>query len=213
MVTGVIDHDSVQKSFLMDQRQALPAAERLYCRAELQRQTLQKDGSWSGWSLLDMDAILGLLDNVPAIEEERVAPKYLVGSLVDPLPFLTIGSWRGVDVEEFLAAEKEGLQDRPPSNENPPGPVDMRGMMSPARGDRDGGPPRRALPIGPQRDRPPVLMVRSFDFTVEPGRTYRYRARVVLFNPHFDRADARDRNKWIFGPWSGGTEIVTVPAR
>jgi hypothetical protein len=173
VVTGVIDHHKVQKSLIVAHRQPLPPAERLYCRVELERQTLEKDGSWSHWRSLDIEAILRILDNVPAIEEERVAPEYRVEALVDPLPFLPSGKWRGVDVDEFV-------------------------------------PPERKEPLDGRRDRPPVLMVRSLDFTVEPGRTYRYRARVVLFNPHYDRRKPGD-HKLIFGPWSEATDIVTVP--
>ena len=77
-----------------------------------------------------------------------------------------------------------------------------------ARGDR---PVAQVKPRTPEQDRPPVLMVRCLDFTVEPGRTYRYRARVVLFNPHFNQGNPRDRNKLIFGPWSDVTDIVTIP--
>ncbi len=54
-------------------------------------------------------------------------------------------------------------------------------------------------------------MMRSLDFTVEPGRTYRHRARFVLFNPHYDRDKPGDR-RLIFGPWSEATDLVTVPA-
>jgi hypothetical protein len=51
---------------------------------------------------------------------------------------------------------------------------------------------------------PPVVMLRTFDFTVEPGRTYRYRARVVVFYKHDRRID-------LPGEWSGAADIVTIP--
>ncbi len=51
-------------------------------------------------------------------------------------------------------------------------------------------------------------MLRTLDFTIEAGRTYRYRSRVVIWNPDFPR---EKRQKWIFGPWSEPTEIATVP--
>jgi hypothetical protein len=212
VVTGVIDHHKVQKALIMAHRQPLPVAERLYCRVELERQALRKDGDWSDWGMVDMEANLSILDNVPAIEEERVASQFRVDGLVDPLPFLTDSKWRGADYEEFLPGEKEGPPDRPPSKEVPAQPKDMRGLMTPAQDDREG----RSLPrdprLGLQRDRPPVLMVRSLDFTVEPGRTYRYRARVVLFNRDYQRGNPRDRNKWIFGPWSEATDTVAIPS-
>jgi hypothetical protein len=55
--------------------------------------------------------------------------------------------------------------------------------------------------------RSPLLAVRSLDFTVEPGATYRYRARVVLVNP--DRA--KDDKKELFSPWSEPTKEVALP--
>lgn len=69
-------------------------------------------------------------------------------------------------------------------------------------------------------------MVRSLDFTVEPGRTYRYRARVVLLNPDFrphamrggvlDRPDDDPEHqlhtqRLLFSPWSESTGMVTIP--
>jgi hypothetical protein len=161
--------------------------------------------------MVDMEANLSILNYLPAIEEERVASEFRVDGLVDPL-VLTDSKWRGADNEEFLPGEKEGSPDRPPSKEVPAQLIDMRGLMRPAQDDREG----RSLPRDPrlciQRDRQPVLMVRSLDFTVEPGRTYRYRARVILFNPDYQRGNSRDRNKWILGPWSDATEAVTLPA-
>src|SRR5262249_3952639 len=211
VVTGMIDHHKVQKALIMVHRKPLPVAERLYRRVELERQALRKDGARSDWGMVDMEANLSILDNVPAIEEERVASEFRVDGLVDPLPFLTDSKWRGADNEEFLPGEKEGPPDRPPSKEVPAQPIDMRGLMRPTQDDREG----RSLPrdprLGLQRDRPPVLMVRSLDFTVEPGRTYRYRARVILFNPDYQRGNPRDRNKWILGPWSDATDIVPIP--
>ncbi len=47
-------------------------------------------------------------------------------------------------------------------------------------------------------------MIRSIDFTVNPGVTYRYRARVVVDGP-------APKHEEILGPWSEPTEGVTVP--
>ncbi len=117
VVTGVIDHHKVQKDLIMADRKPILPAEKLYHRVELERQTLRKDGSWSDWEMVDMKANLDILDNLPANEAERVAPQFRVDGLVDPLPFLTNSKWRGVDIEDFLPAEKEGSPDRRPSNE------------------------------------------------------------------------------------------------
>ena len=181
VVTGVLDHHLVQKALITADRKPLPPDRRLYARLELERQTLEED-SWSNWRMVDVEANLKILDNLPEIEAERIPEPLRDIALVDPLPHLTRGEWRGADIEEFVpagAAARKGLRDSPP------------------------------LPPGLQRDRPDVLMVRSLDLTVEPGRTYRYRARVVLFNPHFDRA--KNPRKFLFGPWSDATPAVIIP--
>jgi RNA polymerase sigma factor (sigma-70 family) len=184
VITGVIDHQRVQKSLARDKGRPVPLAEQLYCRAELKRQVRREDGSWLDWEMVDMIANLKILDNLVVREAERVPEPFRLESLVDPLPHLTQGGWTDVDVEGFVPAGRN------------------------ARGDQPVG---QVKPRAPQRDRPPTLMVRSIDFTVEPGRTYRYRERVVLFNPHYKQGNPRDRNKLVFGPWSEVTEIVTIP--
>ncbi len=126
---------------------------------------------------------------MPEVEEERTPEDVRPVSLVDPLPFLKSGRWSGVDVEHFLPTQEKTVV-------NP-----QLGLMG-ARGQS------RRTNMAPE-DESPVMMVRTLDFTVESGRTYRYRSRVVLWNPDFERAGRRQ--KWIFGPWSEATEIVTVP--
>ncbi len=62
-----------------------------------------------------------------------------------------------------------------------------------------------------------LLLFRYFDFNVEPGKTYRYRVRLVLTNPNFGRhiAEAGGVPHVIEGetrttPWSPITEPVTI---
>jgi hypothetical protein len=184
VITGVIDHQRVvQRSLIQDGGRLASPYKRFYQRAELQRQARREDGSWRDWETVDMHANLMILDNLVNVDVDRVPEPFRVPELVDPLPHLTQGKWTDVDVERFVPAGRN------------------------ARGVR---PATQSEPRTPEKERPPVLMVRSLDFTVEPGRTYRYRARVVLFNPHFNQGNPRDRNKLIFGPWSEVTDIVTI---
>ena len=185
VITGVIDHQRVQKSLSRDEGIPMPPAERLYCRVELKRQPRREDGSWLKWENVDMLANYKVLDQLADRDAERVPEPFRIDALVDPLPHLTQGGWTDVDVEGFVPAGRN------------------------ARGDR---PIAQVKPRAPQQDRPPTLMVRFLDFTVEPGRTYRYRARVVLFNPDYNQGDPRNRKRFIFGPWSEVmTDIVTIP--
>jgi hypothetical protein len=51
------------------------------------------------------------------------------------------------------------------------------------------------------------VLIRSLDFTVEPGLSYRYRARIVVESP-VHQGERRE----LFGPWSMPTAEVLVPA-
>jgi hypothetical protein len=57
-------------------------------------------------------------------------------------------------------------------------------------------------------------LVRYWDFTVEPGRKYKYRIRVKVFNPNYKRTDVADPDMAsriiIAGPWSPTSEEVFV---
>ena len=61
------------------------------------------------------------------------------------------------------------------------------------------------------------VMIRALDFTAEKDTTYRYRVRVVVFNPNYNREDVSPetrpdtKKKVLFGPWSKETDPVTMP--
>jgi hypothetical protein len=61
------------------------------------------------------------------------------------------------------------------------------------------------------------VMIRAFDFTVEPDTTYRYRVRIVVFNPNYKHEDVTPNAKLtnmkeeLLGPWSSETDMVTMP--
>lgn len=208
VVTGLIDHDRIPKDWIEAGRKGHPKAEGLYIRVELVRRTWQIDGTWSGWKWVDAHANLAILDNLPEVEDERVPVRFLVQSLVDPLPHLIDGKWEGVDVEDFLPNGDKRGKDGPRADGSHLGPQrDLRegGLRHLGEAVDDGRHP------GPWRDLAPVLMIRALDFTVAPGQTYRYRARVVLINPYYDRQHPGDR-KYLEGPWSEATEAVTIAA-
>jgi hypothetical protein len=184
VVTGVVDHHKISAFLGAGRRPEPPSAERMYRRVDLEKQGRQEDGTWSDWRPVDREANLTILDNLPAIERECVSQKFLTSQLVDPLPWLTDRAWKGVDVEEFLPPERKNREDR-------------RSVPVPAP------PPHRAAP--------PRLMLRALDLTVEPGRSYRYRARIVLANPYGIPVNPRDPTT-IIGPWSEATGTVTIPS-
>ncbi|MFO0944842.1 MAG: hypothetical protein U1D30_02680 [Planctomycetota bacterium] len=57
-------------------------------------------------------------------------------------------------------------------------------------------------------------MIRFWDFTVVPGKRYRYRVRVNVINPNFDRADVADRqfamDKYLVGEWSEPSDEIYI---
>ncbi len=60
------------------------------------------------------------------------------------------------------------------------------------------------------------VMIRGFDFTVEPDTTYRYRVRIVVFNPNRNRDDVEPgvdtKVEELKGPWSDPSDDVHMPS-
>ena len=60
------------------------------------------------------------------------------------------------------------------------------------------------------------VMIRSLDFTVEADTTYRFRVRIVVYNPNYKREDVTPgtdtKSLELTGPWSEATNEVTMPA-
>ena len=104
-------------------------------------------------------------------------PELRLTNLVDPLPRLKAGKWTGVDVDRFVPAVHQEIPVPPPGN---------------------------AVRRVPEPPLPPLLMLRQFDFAVQPGHTYRYRARLVV-------DDSRWRRTERASAWTEPTEPVTVP--
>jgi hypothetical protein len=60
------------------------------------------------------------------------------------------------------------------------------------------------------------VMVRALDFTPLPDNNYRYRVRIVVFNPNHGHDDVSPgvdtKAPELFGPWSEATDQVSMPA-
>jgi hypothetical protein len=109
-ITGVFDHAQLVANY----RTALknPAvAHPNYARIDLERQTKQPDGSWSGWEAVSSDENLKILDNLPEVEEDELTPETVrPQALVDPLPFLKQGLWEKVHVASLVPKEKKEIK-------------------------------------------------------------------------------------------------------
>jgi hypothetical protein len=65
------------------------------------------------------------------------------------------------------------------------------------------------------RSEEPTVMVRALDFTAQPDETYRYRIRIVVFNPNYNREDVspgvNTKSEELQGDWSQATDEVHMP--
>ena len=92
--------------------------------------------------------------NISETGEERTPEEVRIAAFVDPLPFLKVGVWEGVEIERLIPDRHVEVPDR--------------GLTG--RGTR--------LPFATTDA--PEIMVRALDFTVVPGFHYRYRVRIVI---------------------------------
>ena len=99
----------------------------------------------------------------------------------------------------------------------PGGPMSQADMQRGMPG-RSGAPPQQGTQGGyaSSRDNVEYRLFRFFDFTVQPGKTYRYRVRFELVNPNFglptqilERAEYAEQ-QFLLTEWSDPTEPVTV---
>ena len=252
-ITGTLDHGQM----LANYRDALknPAvAHPQYLRLDLQRRTLQPDGTWSDWQKVDEEKNLDILDNIPATEEELAPENVRPEGLVNPLPFLNAGLWEKVHIASLVPKEKVELPEEPKAQ---PG-MGRGGMMGGGMGmgaqmsqammqqqqqnsgammqtepaSHDGhdepqhGHGRRGMAgMGSSesagnfwKSEEKRVMIRALDFTAEPNNSYRYRVRIVVVNPNYNRDDvnpidlvANKTKKTLTGPWSKETDVVTMP--
>ena len=112
-ITGVLDHNQLVANY----RKALknPAvANPHYARLDLERQSRQKDGSWSKWEMVNAEENLKILDNLPEEDEELTPENVRPDNLNDPLPFLKAGYWEKVHIASLVPKEKKEIAPRLP---------------------------------------------------------------------------------------------------
>jgi hypothetical protein len=181
VVTGVLNHRAIREGISKTLGLDISMAHPNYRRVDVQRQERVPGGAWSDWTEVDRDRNCHILEDCPEVAEERTPPEVRFDCLVDPLPFQRTGVWQGVDVERLVAGRRGGRQEQ--------------GLMI-------GVSDRPAF----QKTDVPEIMVRSLDFTVEPGKAYRYRVRTVIEGKEY----VGQRREEV-GPWSEPTALVSIP--
>ncbi len=91
-------------------------------------------------------------------------------------------------------------------------------------GEVGGGPMHGGLRHSGQQDLAPLRLFRFIDFNVEPGKRYRYRARLLVKNPNYKlderylvkelRERSKDKEQWrpyIVTQWSDPSDVIVVP--
>jgi len=209
----------------------LTSANPNYLRLEVQRQQRGEGGQWSRWTAVDRQKNQQILDNIPLAEEEPLLPEFVYESvLVDNLPHLLAGKWRGVRLGKFQKKEQVARRNRGPGLMNgPPGGgmgMDMYKTQSVGPGGGGinlgmygaaaGGSAASAVAENVAwKSEAKEVMVRALDFQPKPNQTLRYRARIVVSNPNRNRDDVMpgtdNKSEELAGPWSEPTNEVTVP--
>jgi hypothetical protein len=83
-ITGVLDYKTLRENYLT----ALKRKEVAYPnfkQIDIERQSLQEDGTWSEWEEVDAEKNHEILDNLPEHDEEWVPDPVRLERLVDPL--------------------------------------------------------------------------------------------------------------------------------
>ena len=185
VVTGLLDHLSIRKSLAVSLALAKKGgaaslgAHPDYRRVDVERQECRPGGAWSAWAEVDREANCVILSNVPEVEGEQTPEQFRLPALVDHLPFLKTGDWAGASVEGLVKAEEK-----------------KPAVQGPAR--------RTVRPLFPTTEAPEI-MVRSLDFTVQPGFSYRYKLRIVI-----DASDGVGQRREVVGHWSEPSAVVTA---
>ena len=235
VITGVIDNEQLKKNYLLALKNPAIAYPN-YKKLNVERRSLQSDGSWTEWAAPDENKNYEVLDNVPEVDAEYVPEPQRPLALVDPLPFLKAGYWTGVHIARLVppdvlktnqgpsgppgnyggGMENEAMGGRGPGGKMGrsygPGQAGGMPMEGPGAGGMGGG----AEEANFTKVEANAVMLRSLDFTVEPNSTYQFRVRIVVVNPNVDHTDVNPgvdtESKELLGPWSESTDPVTIPA-
>src|SRR5271157_3557673 len=237
-ITGVLDHGKLVANYRVALKNPAVANPH-YARLDLERQSRQKDGSWSKWERVNAEENLKILDNLPEEDEELTPDTVRPDNLNDPLPFLKAGLWEKVHIASLVPKEKREIAARPPVSDTIGGGMGSMSRMRSMGGLAGYGQAMKSAMGGSRsmsmagmgmggmavaggdagkfwKSEEKRVMIRALDFTPRPDNSYRYRVRIVVFNPNHNRDDVSygvdTKATELFGPWSAPTDEVNMPA-
>jgi len=222
-ITGVLDHGKLVANYRVALKNPAVANPH-YARLELERQSRQKNGSWSKWEKVDSEENLKILDNLPEEDEELTPDSVRPDNLNDPLPFLKAGLWEKVHIASLVPKEKKEVAAPPPVSGMMGGSAYSAAMKAVMGGRGSsmsmagmGGMAAAESDVGKfWKSEEKRVMIRALDFTPRPDNSYRYHVRIVVFNPNHNRDDVspgvNTKATELFGPWSEPTDEVNMPA-
>lgn len=219
-----------------------------YLALNIQRAEVGADGQPGEWT--DLNALKEMRLEPTRWEgqmEERASSDYIIRSLVMPLPpikFRNVSQWAlhsKIPEQRFGSgaySEPTRTEGAAPDAPATDGSIDLfggvgrsgEGRVSEMSGTMESDATRTsddaAFANQPKID---YALLRYFDFTVEPGRSYAYRVQLILEDPNNPRESARPstsacetsvvvrrqtnpRKNWIETPWSEPSRPITVPS-
>lgn len=245
VLTGLVpvqEQRTEYELYFMDRQEYDPqndVPEYIYFRIERAEVSLRSGAGQLSWTPLNVRDALSIRQQWNGQGEEVVDLFYLEKALTFPLGPLVGREWgEEVAYPPYIPlGEPRGPRSSDTPGESEPQPGDEPGADVPAGLGGTGG--ARSAPAERRSPGPPGAMrqaeyklFRFFDFTVEPGKRYRYRVRLMVKNPSYgmDRRHLEEdvnpeyleqpkpgqtmdlsRSRWLLTPWCEPTEVIAVP--
>ena len=239
------DQESEFQKVFRDATKTLPTDTPEYVFCDVERADVLSPGQVGEFEPLDMELVEKDQDTWAAVYPEMIDKKYLTPSIdvTEPLPPLVhanhdpnairhpkIPLAGEASAEENKAAAKaaeavkedaeggaKGRSRKRAGRGRSAGPKGMGGMggMMPMGG--MGGMMGMSGRMGVAKEKIDYMLFRFFDFTVTPGKKYKYRVRLALENPNFDVAPqylkSADlaKEEFVYTDWSEPSPEVFVP--
>ena len=202
----------------------------LYLYCDVERAELAPNGRWGEFELLDMDQAADDIAYWAAAYPELVDQRYLPFSVdvAEPLPPLALANHDPDRIRHPLIplADASGKKQKtapPPASTKSDAKAKSRRHRAPA-GRKNATPAASAARVAnraPGQQATPQEkiehhLLRFFDFSAKPGKTYRYRVRLALYNPNYGVAreyladEKLASASEIFTDWSEPTAAVRV---